>query len=465
MELTADQIVTSETLHRTAKYFMDVGRASSHEQALGILQGFGLNIEVGSEVATSRDHQIALLTLINIARRTFLGGVNIIGVPKSRLLVPLANAETIDQAARLLGGTPLCGRDREWPTALIGNVAHSAVAPCWQVTWDGWRGGVVPVQDGRRLQERPSGGLAPAFAAAACAAEVFMFHAGDHPMAGHRSAGLSLWSPGTDWLAEDDTEPQFTFLPSRLWIIGLGNLGQAYLWLLTCLPYQQGSDLELMLQDHDRLGPSNESTSVLTFHEMIGDMKTRAIAEWLEEKGFRATVEERRFGEWSHRAPYEPAVALCGVDNALARASLEEAGFGLVVEAGLGAGPQAFRSFSLHTFPSSLSAAQLWGNDSAPNELDISKLPAYQASNHPNLDECGLVQLASRTVGVPFVSVTAGALAIAELLRRLNGGPSFEVVSGSLTALEDVEISSVRCDIYEFGHVAGAVPQEGNRRG
>src|SRR5260370_226645 len=65
MELNMDDGVTQETLPRTAKYFMDNGRADSHEQAMNVLREFGLDIEVGTEVATSRDHQIALLTLVN----------------------------------------------------------------------------------------------------------------------------------------------------------------------------------------------------------------------------------------------------------------------------------------------------------------------------------------------------------------------------------------------------------------
>ncbi len=45
------------------------------------------------------------------------------------------------------------------------------------------------------------------------------------------------------------------------------------------------------------------------------------------------------------------------------------------------------------------------------------------------MDECGLTQLASRTVGVPFVGLIAAALAIAELLRRLHGGTAIEIAS------------------------------------
>jgi hypothetical protein len=71
-------------------------------------------------------------------------------------------------------------------------------------------------------------------------------------------------------------------------------------------------------------------------------------------------------------------------------------------------------------------------------------------------DECGLVQLVSRTVGVPFVSLTAAAIAIAELLRRLHSGPGFELISGSVSSLVDVEISPVEYGTYEFGHVVAA---------
>jgi len=55
-------------------------------------------------------------------------------------------------------------------------------------------------------------------------------------MAGKRHAGLSLWRPGADWLVPDQDEPTLQYLPSQLWLIGLGNLGQAFSWSLACLP-------------------------------------------------------------------------------------------------------------------------------------------------------------------------------------------------------------------------------------
>src|SRR5260370_20522894 len=98
------EIVKADTLHRTAKYFMDTGRAATHAQAMSILQEFGLRIEAGPEVEISRDHQIALLTLVNTARRTFLGGVHVAGASGAPLLVPLADAESLESAVQALGG-------------------------------------------------------------------------------------------------------------------------------------------------------------------------------------------------------------------------------------------------------------------------------------------------------------------------------------------------------------------------
>lgn len=449
--------ITQENLHRTAKYFMDTGRAKSAEEAIGILKSFGLYVFAGPEVAESRDHQVALLSLVNLARRTFLGGVHVVNAPDCSLLVPLAKSSTFAGAVTELGGTNIQSMKQSWPLAIIGSIGVDAqVLPSWRVTWQGWRGGVVPVKDGRRLEETFSIGITPALAAACCVAEVFMYYSGDNPLAGYRDAGISLWHPTTPWLQPDDSEPVLSFLPDRLWLVGLGNLGQAYAWLLACLPYARDAELSLMLQDYDRLAESNDSTSVLTSSSTIGHLKTRVIAEWLEGRGFKVNISERRFGVWTKRAPMEPRVALFGVDNAATRASLEEAGFELVVETGLGAGPQGFRNFSLHTFPSSLRAAKLWSTKDLSNTTNVLNMPAYDRSKHPDLDECGLAQLASRTVGVPYVGLTAGALAIAELLRRLHGGLATELVSGSMAALEDVEVSFLDKRIYEFGHIAVA---------
>ena len=233
---------------------------------------------------------------------------------------------------RELGGRLVSETRADWPSAVIGDAdVRQAEAPCWRLTWEGWRGGVIPVRYGGPLAEAGAMTLAPAVAAAVRAGEAFTYHAGDHAMAGRRAAGLSLWRPGADWRIADPAEPALAYLPSKLWLIGLGNLGQAFAWLLACLPYEDRAEVQLLLQYFDRLAPSNDSTSLLSFMGDVGRCKTRVVAAWLEERGFETIVEERRFGPWIIRHADEPNVALCGVDNALARTALEKPGFDLVL--------------------------------------------------------------------------------------------------------------------------------------
>lgn len=449
-----NKMIDYTNLHRAAKIFMDSGRVETHEEAMELLGQFGLTICVGEDVAHSEAHQTALLTLVNVARRTLLGGIDVLGLPDCASVTPLASSTRLIDAVHALGGTVVSMARPTWPVALIGNTTGALLdGPAWRLTWEGWRGGVVPARMGQRLSEAGAVMLTPALAAAACAAEVFSYHSGDHPMAGHRAAGLSLWRPGADWLAPDDTEFALSYLPSRLWLIGLGNLGQAFSWLLACMPYENPREVELILQDYDRIALSNDSTSLLSFKSDIGHMKARIVGKWLETRGFSTFLEERRFGPWTHRTMNEPGVALCGVDNANARSVLDQAGFDLIVEAGLGGGPQGFRSMAIHTFPATRTPAEIWAKQVAQANENFESMPAYQALKRAGMDSCGLTQLASRTVGVPFVGLIAGCLAIAEILRRLNGGWSLEFLSTSAVSLSDVELGELPAGPYAHGYV------------
>lgn len=57
------------------------------------------------------------------------------------------------------------------------------------------------------------------------------------------------------------------------------------------------------------------------------------------------------------------------------------------------------------------------------------------------------------TIGVPFVGLTAAALAVSELLRRLHGGMALELLAGSMLVTSDAEISPMISPTYEFGFV------------
>jgi hypothetical protein len=120
--------------------------------------------------------------------------------------------------------------------------------------------------------------LAPMLAAALAVSEAFFHVQGETTVAGWRSVGFSLWQPSrADWLYADLNAPPLRYLPSSLWLIGLGNLGQAYLWALGLLPYPHPTGLSLVLQDVDIITPSTVSTSILSELSMAG---TKRPAPW-----------------------------------------------------------------------------------------------------------------------------------------------------------------------------------------
>ena len=175
----------------------------------------------------------------------------------------LAPTLTLKDAVFELGGRTTSHPRPNWPTALIGtpDTIPAADAAVLRLTWEGWRGGVVPTRDGRHLADGEAF-RSPALAAAACVGEVFAHHAAtirwlaaaplDYP------CGIRA-----DWLAGDPSEPALAFLPSRLWLIGLGNLGQAFAWLLACLPYGDRSRVDVVLQDFDLLARKREYITLI----------------------------------------------------------------------------------------------------------------------------------------------------------------------------------------------------------
>src|SRR6202011_4427962 len=115
-----------------------------------------------------------------------------------------------------------------------------------------------------------------------------------------------------------------------------------------------------ILQDIDIITPSSESTSILSDATLVGSRKTRAMATWAESRGFTTALYELPFYDAFTRTESYPAVALCGLDNALGRRALDKVGFPLVIEAGIGRGYRDFRTIRLHTLPGTRSADEIW---------------------------------------------------------------------------------------------------------
>lgn len=432
--------ITPGELNRIVKLVMDAGDARTIEEAERLLSGYAVRVHFGRAGARSQAMQAALLTIIVTGRRALPGGVFIEGDFDVPLFVPLVGYSTLGEAAKALGARAGGADNQALPLIVLGEELPSrAKAPiAVRCLMAGWRGGVVPADSDLQLPTGQDIALAGLIAGAFAVSEVFQHLRGGFAQAGRRNVGQSLWSLNeADWLRQVADEPALELLPNDLWLIGLGHLGQAYLWALGFLPYADRADLRLFLQDFDKLDVANESTSVLTDRTMRHQRKTRVMARWAERQGFRTAVIERAFGENMKVQDEEPRVALCGVDNPQARSALEAAGFSWIIDAGLGAGVSEYLNMRLYSFPGPRLAKEIWGKPKARARVLPLNKPAYQALKNAGLDECGLTLLAERTVGAPFVGVVAATQVIAEVLRCLHGGRPMLAMDATLRSFED----------------------------
>jgi hypothetical protein len=454
----------ADEMHRLAKRAMDNGTAASRQEAEALLRGYRIALSIGRDEAADRHHQAALLTAIELGRRVFLGGVTVEGCLDMPLAVPVASGPTLGHAVAAAGGKPLSA-PAGIPLISIGGPAKKRTDGfSIRAVFNGWRGGIVPGHaDGPdRGKIRPMA-LSPMLAAALAINEAFLHVSGESPFAGKRSTGLDLWnlSRSADWMSCEGSEPELRYLPSNLWLIGLGHLGQAYLWGLGLLPYASDAKVGLVLQDVDVITPSTESTSILSDSMMHGRKKTRVTAAWAERRGFETAITERLFDETCHRHRDEPAIALCGLDNAVGRRALDQIGFDFVVEAGLGRGHQDFRSLLIHTLPGELPASALWTGEGEAARTAADAAAYRKMLDDGSLDRCGVTLLAGKAVGAPFVGAAAATIVLSEVLRLLHGGRLHRLVDMNLVDLAYFHAVPQLRDFSAFN--PGFITAEGSR--
>lgn len=441
--------VSADCLHRLVKQALDSGTAASVGEAQALFQGYRLGVELDPGAAADPVQQAALLTTVALGRRVFLGGLTVTGPLDAPLRLPLPLGRTLAEAVRALGGDLGAARGPT-PTIVIGGgPAPRRAGFCVRTAASGWRGGILPIHSPLAAA---SGGVMPLsgmLAGALAVHEAFLHVSAPACAAGKRALGLSLWRPhpGTDWLQSDPGEPPLTYLPAQLWLIGLGHLGQAYLWGLSLLPYRDPGQVALVLQDIDVITAATQSTSILTDARLVGQKKTRAMASWAERRGFATSLRERLFAADFRRQAHEPAVALCGLDNAAGRRALDQVGFELIVEAGLGHGHRDFRAMRVHVLPASRAAADIWKPAQARERVE--DRPAYaRLVAQGVLDQCGTALLAGQAVGAAFVGSIAATLVLAEVLRVLHGGPVHQLIDLDLLSLEQRVVSAHPGDFH-----------------
>jgi len=429
-------------LSRISKLLVDAGQATADE-AQARREDFAVTLRCGSDVARSRTLQVAVLTAASIAVRCFPGAVTVVLDPSFSnfqiALRPLAGESFTASLADLVG--PQCLRfSKNLATAgkvlLFGNVP--LLPGALRVTYDGWLAQVGPCVSTPRLAERPFCTLAGVLAGALAVSEIFLSFAELNITATRRAVGLSLWRPELPPNHPDAQGPPVEVLPRELWLLGLGHLGNAYLWCLAALPYLEPETVEFYLNDFDKVESENSETGLLFTPDDEKKFKTRVCSSWLEARGFGTRLIERPFGSDFRCRSDEARLAFCGFDSNPARRLLPGADFARVMESGLGGTRHNFDTICFHSLPNPRLADEIWPDPSPEEQEQQAQELERIARENPAYAElaediCGRAELAGKSVAVPFVGVTAATLLVAETLRMLHDGPAYSDIKLSLS--------------------------------
>ncbi|MCX7523419.1 hypothetical protein OSC27_14180 [Microbacterium sp. STN6] len=435
------KILDADEISRVALLHLADGSAHSLEDAEHLVSNRQLIICPAPATITTAEGQAAVLTAAATGVRTF-GSVLVDlpgdadvhdGVHRGRLLSDALSdiGATLGSSAHSPNVTAIVfGFDpADVPAISAGVILHAS--------WDGWTAIVSPHAE----PVNSCGNVLAAVAAAALAvAEAFAHsRAISGSDAGYRKMELNLLGPTAR------SAPELRFAPAAWWLVGLGHLGQAYAWVLSHIPYADRASVEVTVQDVDRTAPANHSTSVLTPHGSKGELKTRLVAARLEDAGFRTRIIERRLDADFHvRDDETHIVALVGVDNLTARRALSAVGWSLTIDMGLGARAHDHTSISMHRFPgSNTSENVLAWLDRGDAVIAVPSTPGFDHLSR-NFDDCGVVTLAGKAIGIPFVGVIAATLAVAEAVKQFHGVPGAEVASIDVATGRHVSAPAIR---------------------
>lgn len=400
---------------RPAQLLMSAKAGLDYDAARRRIETSALSLVTPAQPSIAQE--AAVLVLAECGVRMFKGGVHI-AVPAT--LVARTGAGAGRPLVRVLQGI---GCSVQQPPA--GSVTISLdpdQAGDIHVGMDGWTGRAGPVP----YPPAPANVLGGMLAGALAVSVAFRRHVMGEVIAGRREEALSAWG------SNESSAPELQYLPRDLWLVGLGNLGQATLLGLSLLPYHDRSEVRLVLQDGDIAASENLDVQILTRPAWVGRSKARNSARWADALGFQTVINERRFGPNTRPEDHDPKLVLVGVDNLDTRRWVAGAGFGTVIDAGLGAtGPEAF-DIRLHAFPGSRSPLEAWPEISNEEALVTPSLQAL--IDQGRLDVCGAKMIAGKSVGVPCTAVAAAALQIGQACRLIATRRCADVVDVGLAS-------------------------------
>ncbi len=364
--------------------------------------------------------QTALSTAVRCGARMFRGGVFLAGDERIETALRLEPRGDLRRALAKLGLRATAAPEHAFRLHVGSRPPVPARLVCFA---DGWRGAVGP--QAPDVTMRPANEVSGALAGALGVSEAFRIAVLGDLRAGRRLKTVSAWGP------EEPDNAHIAYLPRSLWLLGLGNLGQAILSVVGLLPYGDGADLDLVLQDFDDAGPENLSVQMLTEPGWVGRRKTRSAAAWAEARGFTTRLVETPFSPHTRPGPEDPRILLGGVDNLDARRWAAVAEFDLVIDAGLGASAADAFDLRLHAFPGARGPHEAWP-DLQDDEVPELNPALKKAVAEGRLDLCGAMTIAGKSVGVPCTAAAAAAVQVGQLCRALAEGRCCDLVDVSL---------------------------------
>jgi hypothetical protein len=397
----------AESLNRTMKLAMDEGRVQSYQEAIDLFRSFRIRLQVAPGFSSKQGIEAAVLTLLRAGPKTFLGGVELLGPLDERCTLAWFAGKSLGEVATECGVSAGTAADVHLPTICVG----PGVAPT-----DGFWLGLAMEADGFVLtpdvsRMSPGDGSVEAGVAGAGAAlnQAFQHIYRKAPQAGQREVTFRFPMPDPQVARRD------------LWLVGLGHLGQAYLWT-TMLKGEMVRPAIVRLTDDDKVSTSSLSTCLLVDAADVGRTKVDAVATRLKALGVNVKRDPARVD--LDAGPVTSAQPLCvvAVDNLALRKSLDRVRGAVVLEAGIGDGVDGFTRVQAHAFPGRRLARDIWAGEDpkASRTVDISK-PAYRSLLEESGDECGTTLIAGRSIATPFVGAFAGAV-----LARLAASGEFQ---------------------------------------
>lgn len=441
------------TRSRVTKALTDAGRVGSFDEAEARLNAVRIDVVLGPDQLVTAAGQAATLTAVAAARKCF-GQVTLVSPEDATLIAPLPLGRTVLKAARRLGAkVSTQPRKNATHSVVIGHVPGGTGwrLRCW---WNRWLSGARAFESEAPGDSRqPLSGI---FSAALAVRQVFACVLVGRNIL-ERDVTVSLWTP---WQRADlnDLGPERFDVPDKIWLLGLGHLGQAFVWSLCFLPSH--GERVAVLQDDQKVAEENEATSLLVLpgHGELGERKTRIAAPWLEACGWRTELIERRHLGDIALTDADPPYLLSGLDRLEPRLVLAKHGFPFMIDAGIGHGHADFEGIQIRTIVKGQLPSGLWivsnhFTDAKDGTKALLNRPAY-VELEKHVGACGKVGFAEASVAVPFVGAATGALTIAHAIRlaSLEAAPVFlqmelgapeMTTHGGLTPSPDVNLGSL----------------------